>query len=156
MKVHGYQADQVTEAVYRGDILRADGKNTSNIKNRVRKLVGIVAEIMDILNCVSIGHKYFEMAKALREARLINGILTNADVWYSLKKEEIDELEDVDKMLLRRIIAAPDSTCIESLYLELRVIPIQVVSKARRVNYLHYLVNQDKDNMLYNDACFMC
>ena len=35
MKVHGYQADQVTEAVYLGDILRADGKNNSNIKNRV-------------------------------------------------------------------------------------------------------------------------
>ena len=32
MKVHGHQAEQVPEAVYLGDILRADGKNTSNVK----------------------------------------------------------------------------------------------------------------------------
>ena len=84
MKVHGYQADQVTEAVYLGDILRTDGKNTSNIKNRVSKGVGIVSEIMDNLNWVRFGHTFFEMAKVLREARLINGILTNADVWLAL------------------------------------------------------------------------
>ena len=40
MKVHGHQADQVTEAVYLGDILRADGKNISNIKSRVNKGIG--------------------------------------------------------------------------------------------------------------------
>ena len=46
MKVHGHQAEEVTEAVYLGDILRADGKNTSNIKSRVNKGVGIVTEII--------------------------------------------------------------------------------------------------------------
>ena len=49
MKVHGHQADQVSEAVYLGDILRADGKNSSNVKMRVSKGVGIVGEIMEIL-----------------------------------------------------------------------------------------------------------
>ena len=98
---------------------------------------------MDILNCVSFGHKYFEIASTLREARLINGILTNADVWYSLQKSEIDEIEEIDKMLLRRILAAPDSTCIESLYLELGLIPIHVLLKARRMIYLHYMATQN-------------
>ena len=149
MKVHGHQAYQVEEAVYLGDIVRADGKNSSNIKSRVNKGMGIITEIMDILNCVSFGHKYFEIATTLREARLLNGILTNADVWYSIQKSEIDELEDVDKMLLRRILAAPDSTCIESLYLELGLIPIHVLLKARRVIYLHYLATQNENEMLY-------
>ena len=105
MKVHGHQAEQVPEAVYLGDILRADGKNTSNVKSRVNKGIGIVTEIMDMLNSVSFGNKYFKIAVTLREARLINGILTNCDVWYSLKKTEIEELEEVDRMLLRRILA---------------------------------------------------
>ena len=148
MKVHGHQADQVEEAMYLGDIVRADGKNSSNIKSRVNKGLGIITEIMDILNCVSFGHKFFEIACTLREARLINGILTNADVWYSLQKCELDEIEEVDKMLLRRILAAPESTCIESLYLELGLIPIHVLLKARRVVYLHYLATQDEDEML--------
>ena len=52
-------------------------------------------------------------------------------------------------MLLRRILAAPDSTCIESLYLELGLIPIHVLLKARRVIYLHYLATQNENEMLY-------
>ena len=148
MKVHGHKAEKVSEAVYLGDILREDGKNTSNIKSRVKKGLGIVARIMDILKTISFGKKYFEIARTLREAELINGILTNAEVWYGLKKSEIEELEKVDKLLLRRILGAPDSSSIESLYLELGVVPIRVIIKARRVTYLHYLTKLDKNQML--------
>ena len=108
-----------------------------------------MTEIMDMLNSVSFGHRYFEIAVTLREARLINGMLTNCDVWYSLKKSEIEELEEVDRMLLRRILACPDSTCIESLYLELGLIPIHIMLKARRVMYLHYLATLNQSEMLY-------
>ena len=51
-------------------------------------------------------------------------------------------------MLLRRIFGAPDSACIESLYLELGVIPIGVIIKARRITYLHYLVRLEEKQML--------
>ena len=69
----------------------------------------------------------------------INGILTNADVWYGLLKSEIDQLEEIDRMLIRGILEVPSSSCVESLYLELGITPIHVILKARRVNYLHYL-----------------
>ena len=148
MKVHGFKADKVTEAVYLGDVIRQDGKNSSNIKNRVKKGMGIVTRIMDVLKTISFGQKYFEIAKTLREAELINGILTNAEVWYGIKQSEIDELEEVDKLLLRRVLGAPESSCIESLYLELGVIPIRVIIKARRVIYLHYLTKLEENQML--------
>ena len=97
---------------------------------------------------ISFGKKYFKIARTLREAELINGMLTNAEVWYGIKQTEIDELEMVDKLLLRRILGAPESACIESLYLELGVIPIGTIIKARRVIYLHYLVRLDEKEML--------
>ena len=148
MKVHGYRAEKVSEAVYLGDVIRQDGKNSSNIRNRVKKGMGIVTRIMDVLKTISFGHKYFEIAKTLREAELINGILTNAEVWYAIKQSEIDELEAVDKLFLRRVLGAPESSCIESLYLELGVIPIRVIIKARRVSYLHYLTKLEENEML--------
>ena len=148
MKVHGNKAKNVSEAVYLGDIVREDGKNTSNIKSRVKKGMGIVTRIMDILKTISYGKKYFEIARTLREAEFINGILTNAEVWYGLRKNEIDELEEVDKFLLRRILGAPESSCIESLYLELGVLPIRIIIKARRVKYLHYLTRLNENQML--------
>ena len=60
----------------------------------------------------------------------------------------MDELEEVDKLLIRRILNAPTSACIESLFLELGLIPIHIIVKARRVIYLHYLLSQDEDEML--------
>ena len=149
MKVHGHQTEKVAEATYLGDIVRADGKNTSNLKARVSKGLGIVSEIMHILKTISFGHRYFEIAKILREARFVNGILTNAEVWYALKNSEIHELEKLDILLLRRILSASTSSSKESLYLELGLIPIGTIIKARRLNYLHYLVSQPKLSMLY-------
>ena len=149
MKVHGYPADRVTEAVYLGDIIRSDGKNTSNIKERVNKGMGIMSKILDVLKSVSFGVKYFEIAISLRESYLINGMLTSSEVWYGMKNDEEQELEKIDKILLRRILEAPDSACIESLYLELGLIPLHIILKARRINYLHYLTNLSENEMLH-------
>ena len=101
MKVNGHQAARVDEAVYLGDIIRQDGKNTSNIKSRANKGIGIVSKVMDILKAVSFAKQYFKIATTLREAELINGILTNAEVWYGISKDEMDSLEEVDKLLFR-------------------------------------------------------
>ena len=149
MRVHGVKANRVTEAVYLGDIIREDGKNSSNIKNRVRKGLGIVTRIMNILETISFGSKYFEIATTLRQAELINGILTNSEVWYGTTRAQIEELEEVDKLLIRRILNAPLSACIESLYLELGLTPIHIMIKARRIKYLHYLLRLSESEMLF-------
>ena len=59
----------VAEDTYLGDLVRADGKNDSNIRHRVSKCLG-----------------------SLRQAMFINGVLTNVDIWYHLTKAEIDLL----------------------------------------------------------------
>ena len=72
----------------------------------------------------------------------------SSEILYGIKKKELDQLEEVDKSLLRKVLDAPSSSCTESLYLELGIIPIHVIIKARRLNYLHYLVNLEEDEML--------
>ena len=148
MKVHGHEAESVSEAVYLGDIISCNGTNTSNVKSRTSKGMGQVNTIMTMLKAVSFGEKYFEIALTLREALLINGMLGSSDVWYGLKKSEIEEFEEVDKILLRKILDAPSSSPIESLYLELGIIPIRFLIKAKRIVYLHYLINLKEDEML--------
>ena len=65
-----------------------------------------------------------------------------------MKKKEKNELKVVDKILLKKVLNSPSSSCTESLYLELGLIPIHVILKARRINYLHYLVNLKDEEML--------
>ena len=95
------------------------------------------------------GAFYFEVAVLLRESMFLNGILTNAEVWHNVKKSEIEELEELDRSLLRKILHVPSTTPKEAFYLELGILPISVMIKARRCMYLHYLLNLEKSEMIY-------
>ena len=55
----------------------------------------------------------------------------------------------MDLTLLRKLLKVPFSTPSEAFYLELGIIPIGVILKARRVNYLHYILTREESEMLY-------
>ena len=144
LKVHDSLMELVLEDTYLGDVVQADGKNTSNIQNRVSKGLGKISQIMNILETVSFGNCYYQIALNLREAIFLNGILTNADSWYNVTKGEIEQIEMVDRLLLRRILVVRTSTPNEALCLD-----IETIVKGMRLKFLHSLVNQDKNCMLY-------
>ena len=77
-------------------------KNSKNIKKRISKGLGIISDITNILEKVTLGEYYFSTAILLRESMFVNGILTNAEIWYGLTKAEVGELEDLDEQLLRK------------------------------------------------------
>ena len=141
--------EKVASDKYLGDIIADNGSNTLNIKDRVGKGIGKINEIVSILETISFGHKYFRIVVLLREAMLLNSILTNAEIWYGLKSCEILELEDLDRRLLRRAFKCPVTTPKEAYYLELGILPINIILKARRAKYFHYLVNSDPQGMLF-------
>ena len=66
-----------------------------------------------------------------------------------MARNEIEELEEIDRILIRGILEVPVSACKDSLYLELGLTPIHILLKAKRVNYLHYLATLSEDEMLY-------
>ena len=98
---------------------------------------------------INLGEHYFETVTLLRESVFLNGILTNAEIWYSLTKDEIKELEDLDLTLLRKVFKVPYSTPSEAYYLELGILSIETTIKKRRLNFFHYLLNRKEDEMLY-------
>ena len=149
LKVHGTVMESVQYDTYLGDIISADGKNTRNIRSRISKGVGKITQIMNLLGAISLGKYYIEIAILLRESIFLNGILTNAEVWYCITKQEMKLFEDLDLTLLRKILNVPYTTPSESFYLELGILPISIVIKARRVNYLHYILKREENEMLY-------
>ena len=150
LKVHGTVMEDVSYDTYLGDIISGDGRNTLNIKKRVGKGLGIITQIVNLLNMINLGEYYFETVVLLRESVFLNGILTNAEIWYSLTREEIKELEDLDLTLLRKIFKVPFSTPSEAYYLELGILSIETIIKKRRINFFHYLVNRKYEEMLHS------
>ena len=149
LKVHGTQIQEVKDDRYLGDILSCDGKNTKNIKDRISKGVGIIANIFNLLEVISFGQFHFEIAILLRNSMLINGTLTNAEVWYNFACSEIQEFERLDQLFFAKLLGVPKTTPSEAYYLELGVQHVSAILKGRRVNYLHSILCREKNSMLY-------
>ena len=61
-----------------------DGKNISSLKNRVSRGIGVISQIIHLIEKVSF---YFQ----------IFSVLKNFEVWYGLTNSEIEELESLDR-----------------------------------------------------------
>ena len=136
--------------VYLGDEISADGTNKLNIQRRVSKGNGIISQLLTLLEKTSVGKHYFRIALLLRDSIFLSSILTNSEVWYGVTQSDIEELEILDKNLLRSIFKVPSSTPVAGLYLESGSIRIGTLIKARRINYLHYLLKLSRSEMLSN------
>ena len=130
---------KVHEETYLGDILSCDGKNKKNIKDRISKGVGIITQILNLLEIICVGPFLFEIALLLRESMLINCTMNNAEVCYNFGDSEVREFEIL-----------PNSSPGEAYCLEFGVLPLGVILKAMRINYLHSVIKSDNNGMLYS------
>ena len=88
------------------------------------------------------GQHHFEIATLFRESLLINGMIYNSEIWYNLKDSDYEEFENVDRLLLCKILKVPKTTPKEAFFLELGLLPIKMIIKSKRLMYLHDLVTR--------------
>ena len=81
---------------------------------RVSRGLGLVTQIEHILKTVSLGEYYFQIALILRESMLINSMLSSCDIWYGLKKADVEKLESVDNLFLSKLLQSKVTTPYEA------------------------------------------
>lgn len=140
--------EKVNEDTYLGGLISNACDNTKKLEKATNKGFSIISGIMAMLQEISFGKHYFEIAKILRESLFINGVLWNMETWYDIKEKEIDEIEKIDRILLRRILNVPTSTPSALLYLEMGVIPLRYILQARRLMFLQYILKRKNDDLL--------
>ena len=141
--------EEKQEEKYRGVVIATDGRNIKNVKARIAKGKGISKRIITMLEGIPFGDFYFETAILLRNTLLVSSMLCNSEAWWNVSKAELDLLETVDVKFLRSILQAPRSTPKEMLYLELGCIPFRELIRKRRIAFLHYILNESEDSLLY-------
>ena len=147
--VGDYEMEMVDHEKYLGDIIAADGSNDKNIQRRKGKGIGAVNQILTNLENTCYGEFHFQVAVTLRESLLLNGFLTNAEAWYGLTNPNIEVLENVDELLLRKIFEVPSTCPKEMLHLELGCLPIRYVVTTRRLLFLHYILHEEEDSLIH-------
>ena len=109
----------------------------------------LISEIVNLLDVISYSHHFIEICLLLRDSVFLSSVLYNVEVWHNINKAEVESLDTLDLMRLSRLLNDPKSTPKEALYLELGVLPINVMIKIRSVCYLHYVLKKDKAQMLW-------
>ena len=78
----------------------------------------------------------------------INSIMTNVEALYGLTKENINILDEVDKILLRKIMSAHSKCKIEAFYLELGILPISYIIIGRRLMFLFDILKSRDEELM--------
>ena len=133
---------------YLGDIISSDTKIDENIKMRHDKGLGIVNQIISILKEVSFGKFYFEIGLLLRITILVNGILFNTEAMFNIQQRHIDQLEDCDKIFMRKLFNSGHGTPIESFYIESSVWPLRFIIMGRRFMFYWALLRKSENELV--------
>ena len=84
----------------------------------------------------------------MRESILLGGLLTNVEGWINISKTDLEELEKPDIILLRKLLSLSGNPSKVFMQLEMGVIPVKFVIMQKRINFLHYILNQDINSMI--------
>ena len=93
------------------------------------------------------GCRRVEVGLMLRNAMFVNGILCNSEVWHSISKKHVEELEVMNRSLLRYITGAHVKTQNEFLYLETGVLNIERIISNRRMMFFQTLLKRDDNEI---------
>ena len=135
--------------LYLGDVITANGRCDMNIQRRKIKSIGIINQIMEILNTTYFGKYHFEVALVLRSSLLLSSVLLNSETWINLTNKNIRALEQIDESFLSKILETETNTSNTIKYLELGVYPIRFEIMRRKIVFLQYILKQEKSSMMY-------
>ena len=148
LKVHNNEMKKSSSEKYLGDIINDKGTLDDTIRDRKLKGYSYLSEIRALLSDMPFGHRRIEIGLMLRDAMFANGILCNSEVWHSIKEKHIEELQVLDRMLLRYITGAHAKVQSEFLYLETGAIPLKELISQRRLMYLHNILSKPPNELL--------
>ena len=134
---------------YLGDLISVDGRNIKNITVRKNRGIGIVTEILSLLENLPLGKYYFQTVVILRNSLLLGSILLNCESWYNITQAEMYTLMYPDKMLLQKVFEVPKTVPTEMLFLELGIYPINFIIIQRRLAYFQHILKQKETSLVY-------
>ena len=130
-------------------MITSEGRYDLNLQTRKNRSIGIINQIMEIMNSTYFGKYYFEVAMVLRSSLLLNSILLNSEAWVNLTNKNIRILEQMDESFLSKILEYEANNSNTIKYLELGIYPIRFEIMKRKIIFLQYILKQEKTSMMY-------
>ena len=102
-----------------------------------------------MLSEISLGSYFFHIGLLLRDTNLINAVLFGAEAWYGITKKQMEEIDRIDIMFMKKLFNAKNNVAKEIYYLESGKLPAKFILISRRLNFLRHIINSDKNGLLF-------
>ena len=149
LKVHDSIMTKCESQKYLGDVICSSGLNASNIKNRQNIGFAAISQIKSMLSEVKFGTYTIQSGLIMRDSIFISKLLLNSEVWHSVTKSQIEELERMDRILLRQILGAHSKTSIEWIYADCGRLDIKSLIQTRRLMYLWHILSRNESELIH-------
>ena len=116
-------------------------------KKRYERAQGYAISCQAMCTEISLGHQLYAISKLLHQAIFINGTMTSIETWPNFNINRIEMFERVEQSFFRRILNAHSKTPIESIYLEMGVIPFRFLLMSRRIAYFYQIMGRADDEI---------
>ena len=103
--------------------------------------------ILAMVKEAPLGWRKIRAGLELRKAMLVNNMLFNSESWHGLGHTDIAAFKKVDLALLRGLTNGHSKIPIPALYLDLGVQPLRFTLAARRILYLHTILNRGENEL---------
>ena len=77
----------------------------------------------------------------------MNGTLVNMETWPNCTTTRMESFERTEQSFFRKILNAHSKTPIETIYLELGIIPLRFHLMKRRILYFHTVMGRNDDEI---------
>ena len=118
-----------------------------NIKSKKNKSHSTINNIINMLE--GLQTYTFESGIVYLESILRSSILYGAETYYNLTESNLRMIESIEEKCLKKILGTQSKCPIYLLYLELAFIPGRFHIQKMVMNFLHYLLNQHEDSLLF-------
>ena len=147
-KVHEKEMLTAETQVYLGDTISSTGYNDENIKVRCQIGHSAISQIQSMLSDGVFGKFTMQTGLNLRDTNFTSKMLLNSEVWHSVTKAQVENLEIVDRILMRKIFNAHCKTSREWLYSDAGKLDLKSLIQIRRLMYLWEILNRDKSELI--------
>ena len=101
-----------------------------------------------MINDGNFGKFSIQTGLILRDTNFTRKVLLNSEMWHSLTKLQVENLEVIDRRLFRKIFNAHSKTSLEWLYLDSGKLDLSSLIKIRRLMYLWEILNHEKAELI--------
>ena len=148
LKVHEHEMKIKDVQKYLGDYISSDGKNCDNIKERSKIGFTAISQIKSILEDANFGRFQIQSALLMRDSIFGSKMLLNTEVWHSVTKAQTEELDVIDRVLLRKILDAHCKTGLEWIYADLGKFNLKSLIQIRRMMYLWHTLSRKETELI--------